>query len=84
MHSVELFTEYEPGIYVSRISPTPLLLIAATGDHLTPYDLTAKAYEDALEPKKFLSLPCKHFEAYTGDIFEMSAPVQREWFKAHL
>ncbi|MGX1196070.1 alpha/beta hydrolase [Parvibaculum sp. MBR-TMA-1.3b-4.2] len=84
MHSVELFTEYEPGVYVPRISPTPLLLIAATGDHLTPYDLTAKAYEEALEPKKFLSIPCKHFEAYTGENFKMSAPVQREWFKTHL
>ena len=84
LHSVELFTEYEPGIYVSRISPTPLLLVAALDDHLTPYDLTARAFEEALEPKKFLSLPCGHFEAYTGDIFKMSAPVQREWFKTYL
>ena len=84
LQSVELFTEYEPGIYVSRISPTPLLLVAALEDHLTPYDLTAKAYEEALEPKKFLRLPCAHFEAYTGDMFKMSAPVQRDWFKTHL
>jgi len=36
LHSVELFTEYEPGIYVPRISPEPLLMIAALEDHLTP------------------------------------------------
>ena len=84
LHSVELFTEYEPGIYVPRISPTPLLMIAALEDHLTPFDMTAAAYETALEPKKFLALPCAHFEAYTGGMFKMSAPVQRDWFKTHL
>jgi hypothetical protein len=84
VHSVELFTEYEPGIHIPRISPTPLLMVAALEDHLTPYDMTAAAYETALEPKKFLALPCGHFQAYTGDMFKMSAPVQRDWFKAHL
>ena len=84
VHSVELFTEYEPGIHIPRISPTPLLMVAALEDHLTPYDMTAAAYETALEPKKFLTLPCGHFQAYTGDMFKMSAPVQRDWFKAHL
>ena len=63
---------------------TSMLCVAALEDHLTPYDLTAKAYEEALEPKKFLRLPCAHFEAYTGDMFKMSAPVQRDWFKTHL
>ncbi len=84
LHSVELFTEYEPGIYIPRISPTPLMMVAALSDHLAPYDMTAAAFETALEPKKFLALPCMHFEAYTGDIFTMSAPAQRDWFKAHL
>ncbi|MBX3447435.1 MAG: alpha/beta hydrolase [Parvibaculaceae bacterium] len=84
VHSVELFTEYEPGIHIHRISPTPLLMVAALEDHLTPYDMTAAAYETALEPKKFLALPCGHFQAYTGDMFKMSAPVQRDWFMAHL
>lgn len=84
LQSVELFTEYEPGIYIPRISPTPLLMVAALEDHLTPFDMTAAAYETALEPKKFLALPCMHFEAYTGDMFRMSAPVQRDWLTTHL
>ncbi|MEX1154382.1 alpha/beta hydrolase [Parvibaculum sp.] len=84
LQSVELFTEYEPGIYIPRISPTPLLMVAALEDHLTPFDMTAAAYETALEPKKFLALPCMHFEAYTGDMFKMSAPVQRDWLTTHL
>ena len=43
-----------------------------------------RSVKAALEPKKFLTRPCGHFQAYTGDMFKMSAPVQRDWFKAHL
>lgn len=39
LRSVEMFTEYEPVSYVPYISPTPLLMLPAIGDHLTPADL---------------------------------------------
>mgnify|MGYP000545481580 CR=1 FL=1 len=84
MQSVELFTEYEPATYIARIAPTPLLVVVAEGDHLTPFDLTARAYEQALEPKKLLILPGGHFDAYTGEPFKISSAVQRDWFKSHL
>jgi uncharacterized protein len=84
LHSVELFTEYEPAAYVARIAPTPLLLVAALEDHLVPFDLTARAYEEALHPKQLLSLPGGHFEAYTGAAFATSSAVQRDWFLEHL
>ena len=84
LHSIEMFTEYEPADYIARIAPTPLLVVVASGDHLTPFDLTAWAYEKALEPKKLLILPGGHFEAYTGEPFRISSPVQRDWFKQHL
>ena len=29
LRSVEMLMEYEPGVYVERISPTPLLMVAA-------------------------------------------------------
>jgi len=38
LRSVEMFTEYEPGSYISFVSPTPLLLVVALGDHLTVVD----------------------------------------------
>jgi len=84
LQSIELFTEYEPATYIARIAPTPLLVVVASGDHLTPFDLTARAYEEALEPKKLLILPGGHFEAYTGEPFKISSAVQRDWFKSHL
>lgn len=84
LRSVEMFSEYEPGFFAPRISPTPLFIAAAEGDVLTPFDLTAQVYENALEPKKFLVLPGGHFEAYTGEQFALSAPQQRAWFTRYL
>ena len=36
LRTVEMLGEYEPGAYIGRISPTPLLMIVAREDHLTP------------------------------------------------
>src|SRR5881628_1995126 len=52
LQSVEMFTEYEPGAYIEWISPTPLMMVVAAGDHLTVSDEALAAYARALEPKK--------------------------------
>ena len=83
MRSVEMFTEYEPGSYISFISPTPLLLIVALGDHLTVADEALAAYERALESKKLAILSGGHFDAYVKD-FEQASTAARDWFVAHL
>ncbi len=83
LRSVEMFTEYEPGAYVGYISPTPLLLVVAQGDHLTVADEALAAYERALEPKKLEILAGGHFDAYVKD-FEAAAASARDWFVAHL
>jgi len=84
LRSMEMFTEYEPADYISRIGPTPLMMVVGRYDHLTPADMTLAAYERALEPKKLLILDCHHFEAYTGEMFRISAPAQCAWFVEHL
>lgn len=83
LRSVEMFSEYEPGSYIQWISPTPLLMVVAAGDHLTPADLALAAYERALEPKKLVLLPGGHFDAYVKD-FEVAAGAARDWFVEHL
>jgi len=84
LRSVEMFIEYEPGAYISHISPTPLLMVVAAGDHLTVADLTTAAFEQAREPKQLLVLPGGHFEAYVGEAFAVSSAAQRDWFVQHL
>jgi fermentation-respiration switch protein FrsA (DUF1100 family) len=83
LRSVEMFTEYEPATYLPWISPTPLLMAVAEGDHLTPTDLAIAAYERAGEPKRLVILPGGHFDAYV-DGFDEASGAARDWFVEHL
>lgn len=83
LQSVELFTEYEPGTYIEYISPTPLLMVVAAGDHLTVADEALAAFGRALEPKKLTLLRGGHFDAYVKDFAESSSAA-RDWFVQHL
>ncbi len=84
VRTVEMLMEYEPGSYVERISPTPLLMIIAAGDHLAVADEAFATYNRALEPKKLVVLPGGHFEAYVGSGFEMASKAACDWFVQHL
>jgi len=83
LRSVEMFTEYEPVSYMPYISPTPLLLLVAAGDHLVPAELAIAGYEQAREPKKIIIMPGGHFDAYVKG-FEAASGPARDWFVQHL
>ena len=57
-------TTYEPGVFVDRVSPTPLLMVVATHDTITLTDTALAAYERALEPKRLVTIPGGHFDPY--------------------
>jgi uncharacterized protein len=83
LRSLEMLSEYEPGSYVERISPTPLLMIIAAQDHLAVADEAFAAYNRALEPKRLVILKGGHFDAYVKD-FEEASGAARDWFVEHL
>jgi uncharacterized protein len=83
LRTVEMLMEYEPAAYLERISPTPLLMVVAALDHLTPSDLALEAYQRAREPKKLLLLPGPHFDAYVN-AFDAASGAARDWFLQHL
>ncbi|WP_336810114.1 alpha/beta hydrolase [Bosea sp. MMO-172] len=83
LQSVEMFIEYEPASYISFISPTPLLMIVALGDHLTIAEEAVAAYERARHPKKLVTLKGGHFDAYVAD-FDNASTAATGWFKEHL
>jgi len=83
LRSVEMLTEYEPGVYIDRVSPTPLLMVIGAGDHLTVADEALAAYNRALEPKRLVLLPGGHFDAYVAD-FDIAAGAAADWFVEHL
>jgi hypothetical protein len=83
LRSVEMLMEYEPSVYLERISPTPLLMVVAALDHLTPFDLALEAYQQAREPKRLVLLPDAHFDAYVK-AFDLASGAARDWFLEHL
>lgn len=74
---------YEPGQWVSRVSPTPLLMIVGLTDTVTLTDTGLAAYERALAPKKLVTIPGGHFDAYLSD-FQTTSSAARDWFVEHL
>ena len=83
LRSLELYSEYEPGSFIERIAPTPLLMIVGDDDVVCPTDLALSAFNRAGEPKRLELYPGGHFSAYT-DQFDRAAGAAVEWFSAHL
>jgi len=74
---------YEPGHWISRVSPTPLLMVVATHDTITLSDLELAAYERALQPKRLVTIPGGHFDPYLSQ-FEKASTAAVSWFTEHL
>jgi uncharacterized protein len=74
---------YEPGMWVDRIGPKPLLMVVASEDATTPVDLALGAFERAHEPKKLVIYEGDHFDAYVA-AFETASSAAEDWFITHL
>ncbi|MFF3335649.1 alpha/beta hydrolase [Streptomyces sp. NPDC002888] len=74
---------YEPGGWIARVSPKPLMMIVETGETVVPADLQLAAFERALSPKELVLLPGSHFDAYKVH-FEESSGAALSWFRTHL
>jgi fermentation-respiration switch protein FrsA (DUF1100 family) len=74
---------YEPGTFIARVSPTPLLMVVGLHDTITVTDLALGAYEQALQPKKLVTIDGGHFDPYLGAFAEASGAATA-WFSEHL
>ncbi|HMJ35906.1 MAG TPA: alpha/beta fold hydrolase [Baekduia sp.] len=74
---------YEPGAWIGRVSPTPLLMVVALHDTITVTGLALAAYERALEPKRLALIPGGHFDPYLSG-FPKSSGAALAWFREHL
>lgn len=83
LRSYELYSTYEPGSYIERIAPTPLLLISMSNDTITPTDQILDAYQRAREPKQLELLSGGHGDIY-GRQRHTAAAAARDWFDNHL
>lgn len=83
LRSTRAARSYEPGIWAPRVSPTPVLFIVALQDTVTVTDLALRAYEDALEPKRLVTLRGGHFVPYQTE-FPTASTAAVAWFQHHL
>ena len=83
LRSLEMYSEYEPGAFIERIAPTPLLMVLGDADVVCPTDLALAAFNRAGEPKRLELYPGGHFSAYTGQ-FDRAAKAATDWFRQHL
>ena len=74
---------YEPGSWVARVSPTPLLMIVGLHDTITLTDLALGAYEQALQPKQLITIEGGHFDPYVTHFADASGAAIA-WFTEHL
>jgi uncharacterized protein len=74
---------YEPGAWIARVSPTPLLMVVGLHDTVTVTDLGLGAYEQALQPKKLVTIDGGHFDPYVARFDEASSAAVA-WFTEHL
>ena len=84
LQSVYDITRIEPIDFIYKISPKPLLHLAATEDPLSgPLELQKKAFELAREPKEFVLLEDNHLQNYSRN-FEQTIGAQIAFLKKHL
>jgi uncharacterized protein len=83
LRSIERARAYNPGSYIERIAPKPLLMIVASGDEIGPTRLQQDAYQRALDPKQLLLVPGGHYAVYE-DQFRTCATAAADWFQRHL
>lgn len=83
LRSTEYSRMYEPGIYASQISPTPILFIVALNDIVTPTDLILDTYENTLHPKELVTVSGGHFSPYI-EFFDKTSNAALDFFEKYL
>jgi len=82
--SRELAMAYRPGLWMEQIAPTPLLMIVAGKDELTPVDLQLGAFQRAGQPKRLVVIEgAGHYEPYI-ERFDESSAAALSWFREHI
>jgi len=84
INSLDTHMTYAPTSVIHRVSPTPLLMVIASNDDITPTADEKEAFARAKEPKKLVVVEGRHFEAYQGPKHDQFATPAVEWFKTYL
>ncbi|CEJ86888.1 hypothetical protein VHEMI04236 [[Torrubiella] hemipterigena] len=73
-----------PGVYFPKISPTPVLLLAATDDPVaSSYATQVETFKTMAEPKEFVDLQGHHLAVYFGEQFEVGVKAMIAWLQKY-
>jgi fermentation-respiration switch protein FrsA (DUF1100 family) len=84
VESLEFGMSYDPTQYIHLIAPTPLLMLIADEDIVTPTPHQRAAFARAREPKSLVVVPGRHFDPYEGPRHRDYLEPELEWFRRHL
>ncbi len=77
--------QFHPEWVVDKISPRPLLLIAAGDDRLVPPEDCKSLFDKAGEPKRMATLPgVGHYQVYVQPAFDAVMDETVAWFEEYL
>ena len=82
LRSKELRMGYEPADYISRIAPTPFLMVGVTRDSRSPPREQQDGFSRAREPKKLVLIDGGHYAIY-GDKRGEAIEAALDWFRTH-
>jgi len=82
--SMEEILTYTPAYTASLIDQTPLLMILADRDTLTPVDLALDAFAQVSSPKELLRLDVAHHGVYEEPALGTAASRAVDWFSKYL
>ena len=83
VRSLELRLDYDALGAISRVAPTPLLMIVASEDSITPTSIALAAFAMAHEPKQLVLIAGHHYRPYI-EAFAQTSRAACDWFVKHL
>ncbi len=83
LRSLGWVLDYDVTAFMEHVSPTPLLMVVAANDTLTPTALALEAYERARQPKQLQLVPGDHYAPY-HDEFSTASTAAVRFFQQHL
>lgn len=85
LQSLYHIAKVEPQDVIHKISPRPMLYLAATIDPISgPLELEKAAFERAKEPKQFFQLQSDHLSNYKSPAFDENVQVQIDFLQNNL
>jgi fermentation-respiration switch protein FrsA (DUF1100 family) len=84
VESLEVGMYYDAAEFIAAIAPTPLLMVIASEDIITPTAVQEEAFARAGNPKQLVVVTGRHFDPYTGPKHVEYVTPQLAWFEKHL